>query len=64
LKGKVKWYNIKQGYGFIEGVDGEDIFVHKNDIPFWTIFLNKGDKIEYSKENTRKGIKATNLRIL
>ena len=64
MKGKVKWYNIKQGYGFIEGVDGEDIFVHKNDIPFWTIFLNKGDKIEYSKENTRKGIKATNLRIL
>jgi len=43
MKGIVKWYSIRQGYGFIEGEDGEDVFIHKNDIPFWTIFLSKGD---------------------
>jgi CspA family cold shock protein len=64
MKGKVKWYNIKQGYGFIIGEDGEDVFVHKNDIPFWTIFLKIGDKIEYSKENTKKGLKALDLKVL
>ena len=64
MKGKVKWYNIRQGYGFIEGEDGEDAFVHKSDIPFWSIFLNKGDEVEYVKENTKSGLKATNLRIL
>ena len=63
MKGEVKWYNIKQGYGFIEGEDGEDVFIHKSEIPFWTIYLNKGDKVEYLQENTKNGLKATNLKI-
>ena len=64
MKGKVKWYNIKKGYGFIEGEDGENVFIHKSEIPFWSIFLNKGDKIEFTKENTKKGLNAKNLKIL
>jgi len=63
-KGKVIWYSAKQGYGFIKGEDGEDVFIHKSEIPFWTIFLNKGDIIEYIKEDTNKGIKAINLRMM
>lgn len=63
MKGTVKWYNIKQGYGFIESEDGEDVFIHKSEIPFWSIFLSKGDKIEYIKENTKKGLIATNVKI-
>lgn len=62
--GEVKWYDIKQCYGYIKGKDGEDVFVHKNDIPFWTIFLKSGDKVEYTKEYTKKGIKAKNLKIV
>lgn len=64
MKGKVIWYNTKQGYGFVKGEDGQDVFVHKSDIPFWTIFLRKGDKIEYNQEKTFKGIKAINLKII
>lgn len=63
MKGKVKWYNIKKGYGFIEGEDGEDVFIHKNDVPFWSIFLNKGEKVEYTKENSKKGSRAKNITI-
>ena len=64
MKGKVKWYNIRHGYGFIRGEDGNDVFVHKNNIPFWTIFLNTGDLVEYMPERTNKGIMATQLKIL
>ncbi|OGS40089.1 MAG: cold-shock protein [Euryarchaeota archaeon RBG_13_31_8] len=64
MKGKVKWYDIKKGFGFIEGEDGLDVFIHKSEIPFWTIYLSKNDKVEYIKENTNKGIKAIEVKIL
>ena len=63
IDGEVKWYNIKQCYGYIKGEDGKDVFVHKNDIPFWTIFLTSGDKVQYTKEYTNKGIKAKNINL-
>ena len=64
MKGIVKWYDIKQCYGYIQGEDGEDVFVHKTDVPFWSIYLNSGDKVEYTKEFTKKGIKAKNLKMI
>ncbi len=45
MKGIVKWYNIRKGYGFIQGEDGNDVFVHKTAIPFWTIFLTTGERV-------------------
>jgi len=61
MKGKVKWYNIKQGYGFIEGEDGNDAFIHKSNLPFWTIFLKTDDKLKYIPKKSSKGLEATEV---
>ena len=63
MKGKVKWYNARKGYGFIEGEDEKDVFVHRSSIPSGT-FLNEGDPVEYEIEDSDKGPKAINIKKL
>ena len=43
MKGKVKWYDNKKGYGFIKGVDGKDVFAHRSNLSYLETFLEKGD---------------------
>ncbi len=63
LKGKIKWYNSKKGYGFIEREDGEkDVFVHASAVRDAGLkFLNEGDALTFDVENAEKGPAAVNL---
>jgi CspA family cold shock protein len=61
MKGKVKWFNARKGYGFIEGEDKKDIFMHQNSIPDGT-YLNEGDQVEYEIKDTDKGPQAINVK--
>lgn len=63
LKGTVKWYNDRKGYGFIQGEDGEDVFVHRTAIPMG-VFLNEGDRVEFEVEESDRGPKAANVKKL
>lgn len=63
MKGTVKWYNSRKGYGFIEGEDGKDVFVHRTSMPEG-IFLNEGDKVEYEIEEGEKGPNAKDIKKL
>ncbi|MEM0492876.1 MAG: cold shock domain-containing protein [Candidatus Thermoplasmatota archaeon] len=61
MKGNVKWYNARKGYGFITDENGKDIFVHRSSVPSGT-FLKEGDKVEFEVENSEKGLKAVNIK--
>jgi CspA family cold shock protein len=61
MNGKIKWYNARKGFGFVESDDGKDIFVHRSAVPAG-VFLNEGDKIEFETEETDKGVKAVNIK--
>ena len=63
MNGKIKWYNSRKGYGFIESEDGKDIFVHRTSLPEGT-FLNEGDSVEFETEDSDRGLKATNIKKL
>ena len=63
MKGKVKWYNARKGFGFISGEDGKDIFIHRTNIPEG-IYLNEEDSVEFEIEETDRGLQATKLKKL
>lgn len=62
MRGNVKWFNNDKGYGFIEYLDGEDIFVHYSAIKqngYKT--LTEGQLVEFDLVQTEKGLQATNV---
>ena len=63
MKGSVKWFDKKKGYGFITPVGGgKDIFVHRSNIVMEGYrTLTEADVVEYESENSEKGPKAVNV---
>jgi len=63
MKGTIKWYNARKGYGFITGEDDKEVFVHRSAVPTG-IFLDEGDKVEYEVEDTERGQSAKDVKKL
>ena len=60
--GKVKWFNPRKGFGFIQTEDGRDIFVHYSSISgdgFKT--LAEGDPVTFEIIEGDKGLRAENV---
>ncbi|MBT3297451.1 cold shock domain-containing protein, partial [archaeon] len=63
MEGTVKWFNRKKGYGFVNGEDGEEYFVHFTAIKQGT-FLRDNDKVSFEAVNGDKGRQAADVVLL
>jgi len=62
VEGRVKWFNDKKGFGFIETDDQGDVFVHYSNIQgngFRT--LKELERVSFEVEDTAKGPQAVNV---
>ncbi len=63
-EGKVKWFNEKKGFGFIETSQG-DVFVHYSAIEGDGYrSLNEGDQVSLEIQDSQKGPQASKVRKL
>ena len=60
MKGKVKFFNRTKGFGFITAEDGNDYFVHKNDLNEG-VDLSDNDSVTFDVEESPKGKKAVRV---
>lgn len=63
LKGTVKWFDAKKGFGFVLSPEGKDVFVHFSSIEdegFRT--LKDGEIVEYELVSGEKGLSAKSVR--
>ena len=63
IAGEVKWFDVKKGFGFIVGPDGQDVFVHFSAIEsdgFRT--LRDGERVDYELQHGDKGYHAAHVR--
>lgn len=62
MKGTVKFFNAKRGYGFIHGEDEKDYFVHQSDINIPGFRkLSKNNSVNFEPSINEKGLIAANV---
>jgi CspA family cold shock protein len=62
--GKVKWYDVDKGFGFLTRDDGGEVFVHSSALPSGVISLKPGQRVEFGVVEGRKGQQALSVRPL
>ena len=62
MKGTVKWFNAKKGFGFISDENGNDVFVHFSALQMDGFkVLDGGEEVEFDVVNGEKGPQASNV---
>lgn len=61
--GKVRFYDEDKGFGFIQGEDGQQVYLHASVVPEGEE-VRSGSRVEYSVADGRKGPQALSVRVL
>ena len=62
MKGTVKWFDAKKGFGFISDEEGTDVFVHFSAVQMEGFkVLDEGDEVEFEVIQGEKGPQAANV---
>ena len=62
--GKVRWYDVDKGFGFLATDDGEDVFVHASALPDGTTSLKQGARVEFGIVDGKRGKQALTVTVL
>jgi len=62
--GKVRWYDVDKGFGFLATDDGEENFVHASALPAGTTSLKQGARVEFGIVDGKRGKQALSVTIL
>ena len=62
--GKVKWYDVEKGFGFLSKDEGGDVYVRSSALPEGVATLKPGMRVEFGIAQGRKGDQALQVRVL
>jgi CspA family cold shock protein len=62
--GRVKWFSLEKGFGFISSEEGEDVYLAASALPTGTSSVKPGTKLEFGVAEGRRGPQALSVRII
>jgi CspA family cold shock protein len=62
--GRVKWFSLEKGFGFIANDEGEDVYLAATSLPEGVATVKPGTKLEFSIADSRKGPQALSVHIM
>jgi len=62
--GRVKWFSLEKGFGFISYEEGEDVYLASDALPAGVTTVKPGTKLEFGVAEGRKGPQALSVRII
>ncbi|MEV0356996.1 MULTISPECIES: cold-shock protein [Nocardia] len=62
--GRVKWYDVEKGFGFLSQDEGEDVYVRSSALPDGIEGLKPGQRVEFGMAAGRRGPQALSLKLL
>ncbi len=62
--GRVKWFSLEKGFGFIASDEGEDVYLAAANLPEGVTTVKPGTKLEFGVAEGRRGPQALSVRVI